>query len=60
MGRFDVDIVIVGAGAAGLSLASRLSGSRHSVLVLDRREGFAHDRTFSGFAIDAHPFVGAI
>lgn len=60
MGRFDADAVIVGAGAAGLSLAARMSGGRHRVVVVDRRDGFAHDRTFSGFRVRPHPFEAAI
>lgn len=56
---FDVDVAIVGAGAAGLSLATALAGGRHRVLVVDRREGFQHDRTFSGFDVRRHRFSGA-
>lgn len=60
MSRFDADVIVVGAGAAGLSLATHLSGGRHRVILLDRRAGFAHDRTFSGFRVTPHPFEGAI
>lgn len=57
----NVDIAIVGAGAAGLSLAVRLASSGLSIELLDGRESFSDDRTFSGFWFPgAHPFESAI
>jgi lycopene beta-cyclase len=60
-GRADLDVVIVGAGAAGLSLAVRLAPTGLRIEILDAREGFSDDRTFSGFHFPgSHPFEGAI
>jgi lycopene beta-cyclase len=56
----DADVVIVGAGAAGLSIAVRLARTDLRVLVIDRRDGYARDRTFSFFRNRAHPFEDAI
>lgn len=51
-----VDTVIVGAGAAGLALASRLADRGHtrSVLVLDARHAYRDDRTWSFWAPRDH------
>jgi lycopene beta-cyclase len=58
----DADVVICGAGAAGLTLAVRLAerAPRLSVILVDARTGFEHDRTFSGFSTRPHPFASAI
>ncbi len=56
----DADVAIVGAGASGLSIAVRLARTPLRVLVLDRREGYARDRTFSFFRNRAHPFEAAV
>ncbi len=56
----DVDVVICGAGAAGLSIAVRLARLPLSVRILDRREGYGRDRTFSFFRGRSHPFEDAV
>jgi L-2-hydroxyglutarate oxidase LhgO len=38
-----VDIVIIGAGVVGLSIAARLSRSEHSVYVLERHDSFGQE-----------------
>lgn len=60
MGASDADVLIVGAGAAGLSLAVRLARTKLRVLVVDRREGYSRDRTFSFFRGRSHPFEDAV
>jgi len=54
----DADLVILGGGCAGLSLASRLaaSGSTLRVLVLEGRSRYEEDRTWCGWRIVPHPF----
>ena len=59
----DADIVIVGAGCAGLSLAARLAdaGPRVGrVVVLDARTAFARDRTWCFWDVDRHPYDAAV
>lgn len=59
-GRLDADLVIVGAGAAGLSCAVQLGrrgltrGLR--VLLLEPRETYVRDRTWCFFDVMPHPF----
>lgn len=60
MSSLDADVVVCGAGAAGLSIAVRLARTDLTVRVLDRREGYGRDRTFSFFRGRAHPFEDAI
>jgi lycopene beta-cyclase len=60
-GSPSIDVVVCGAGAAGLSLAARLVGSGLSVELFDPRTSFGDDRTFSGFHFaGSHPFESAI
>lgn len=51
-----VDTVIIGAGCAGLALASRLAeqGFARSVLVLDARRDYRDDRTWSFWSPPKH------
>jgi lycopene beta-cyclase len=57
----DVDVLLAGAGAAGLSLAVRLSARTDlRVLVIDARPGPSDDRTFCFFRGRSHPFERAI
>jgi lycopene beta-cyclase len=56
----DADVLIVGAGAAGLSIAARLARTRLRVRLVDAREGYERDRTFSFFRGRSHPFERAI
>lgn len=62
MNRFDADAVIVGAGCAGLSLATHLldAGWRGRRLVLlDPRERYDRDRTFCFFQTEPQRFAPA-
>src|SRR5690606_29518390 len=58
-GVTDADIVIVGAGLAGLSTAVHLlergPADRHLTLV-DPRTDFGRDRTWCSWALEPHPF----
>lgn len=54
---FDVDVVVIGAGAAGLSAARRLAETGHSYRVFEARSRiggrtFTDTETFPGIAID--------
>ncbi len=56
------DIVIIGAGAAGLSLAVALARSplnHKRVVLLDSKAEFRHDRTWCYWALEDHPFRSA-
>jgi lycopene beta-cyclase len=56
-----VDVLVAGAGAAGLSLAARLARQTSlRVTVIDPREGPTNDRTFCFFRGQPHPFEAAI
>lgn len=61
---FDADIVIAGAGAAGLSCAVQLARSgvtrRLRVLLLEPRETYPRDRTWCFWDVMPHPFEDAI
>ena len=51
----DVDVAIVGAGAAGIGAARRLAGSRHSLLVIEASErigGRAWTQGVAGMPLD--------
>ena len=52
----DADLIILGGGCAGLSLAQRLaeSSSGIRVLVLESREAYHHDRTWCFWAGPNH------
>ncbi len=56
--HLDADLIILGGGCAGLSLASRLatSGSTLRVLVLEERDHYEEDRTWCGWRTAPHPF----
>lgn len=56
----DADVVVCGAGAAGLSIAVRLARLPLTVRIVDRREGYGRDRTFAGFRARSHPFEDAV
>lgn len=60
MSALDADVVVCGAGAAGLSIAVRLARLPLTVRVIDRREGYGRDRTFSFFRGRSHPFEDAV
>ena len=58
----DVDIAILGAGCAGLSLAAALGqeGVPGNVMLLDSRQSYTRDRTWCFWNTEEHPFVSAI
>lgn len=60
MSALDADVVVCGAGAAGLSIAVRLARLPLRVRVVDQREGYGRDRTFSFFRGRSHPFDEAV
>jgi lycopene beta-cyclase len=56
--HLDADLIILGGGCAGLSLASRLAASRSKlcVLVLEGRDHYEEDRTWCGWRTAPHPY----
>lgn len=59
----DADLVIVGAGCAGLSLAARLADAGPGVgrvVVVDERTTFARDRTWCFWDVHPHPCAAAV
>jgi lycopene beta-cyclase len=54
----DADLLILGGGCAGLSLAARLAGQqkRLRVLVIEPRSRYEEDRTWCGWRIAPHFF----
>ncbi len=60
MSALDADVVVCGAGAAGLSIATRLARLPLDVRVVDPRDGYRRDRTFSYFRARSHPFDDAV
>ena len=62
--RLDADIVIAGAGAAGLSCAVQLGRTgvtrQLRVLLLDPREAYGRDRTWCFWDVVPHPFPDAV
>lgn len=51
------DVVVLGAGCAGLSLAVRLVGSGRRVVLVDPRTAWERDRTWCFFTGTEHPFA---
>ena len=59
--RPDYDVVILGGGLAGLSLAMRLIGLPSCrTLVIEPRTAYRRDRTWSYWPLASHPFEGAV
>ena len=59
----DYDVAILGAGLAGLSLATRLADPRFSelrVLIVEPRVDYRRDRTWSYWNLRPHPFREAV
>ncbi len=59
----DYDVAIIGAGLAGLSLATRLAEPAFAglrVLVLEPRTQYRRDRTWSYWSMTPHPFQAAV
>lgn len=56
----DVDLAILGGGCAGLSLAYRLAGSRLRVLVIEPRQAYEDDRTWSFWRLGGDPFADCV
>ncbi len=59
----DCDVAIIGGGCAGLSLAARLAslGERAPrTLILEPRQTYENDRTWSGWRTKPHPFLDCV
>ena len=58
----DTDLVILGGGCAGLSLAARLATrcSSLKVMVIEARKHYIEDRTWCGWRTAPHPYVGCV
>ena len=56
--HLDADLIILGGGCAGLSLASRLAASPSTlrVVVLEGRDHYKEDRTWCGWRTASHPY----
>ena len=52
----DVDVAILGGGCAGLSLAMRLARTRLSFRIVEPRQSYTDDRSWSFWRIEPHPF----
>lgn len=59
---FDTDLVILGGGCAGLSLATRLATHCPSlrVMVIEPRTHYAGDRTWCGWRTSPHPYISCV
>ena len=60
MHRPDVDIAILGGGCAGLSLAVRLAGIGSDFCVIEPRELYRDDRTWSFWRTAHDPFADCV
>ncbi len=60
MHRPDVDIAILGGGCAGLSLAVRLAGMGLNFCVIEPRESYRDDRTWSFWRTARDPFAECV
>lgn len=61
--RTDCDLLIVGGGLAGLSLAARLADpafAGHRIVLLEPRGYYRRDRTWSYWRLHGHPFESAV
>ncbi len=58
----DADVIILGGGCAGLSLATALAGRAPHlrVLTLESRSAYSRDRTWCFWAKEQHPFAAAV
>lgn len=56
----DADIVILGGGCSGLSLAARLAGTRASVQVIEPRDHYSDDRAWSFWRTAPDPFEDCV
>lgn len=54
------DLAILGGGCAGLSLAYRLAGSGLEIVVVEPREAYEPDRTWSFWRTRPDPFEGCV
>lgn len=60
MPRPDVDIAILGGGCAGLSVAVRLAAAGRSLRVIEPRETYCEDRTWSFWRTARDPFEDCV
>ena len=59
---FDTDLLILGGGCAGLSLATRLAKSCPSlkVIIIEPRIEYEEDRTWCGWRTAPHPYMNCV
>lgn len=60
MSKHDVNVAILGGGCAGLSLAARLAKSHLSVQVIEPREDYVNDRSWSFWRTKSDPFQDCV
>jgi lycopene beta-cyclase len=53
----QIDLVILGAGCAGLSLAARLAGQNIRFVIVEPRTTYLEDRTWCGWRMQPHFFA---
>lgn len=60
--KTDADLIILGGGCAGLSLASRLAGRAPAprVIVVEPRSRYEEDRTWCGWRLRPHFFADCV
>ena len=56
----DVDVAILGGGCAGLSLGARLAGRGVSFRIVEPRQAYDNDRTWSFWRTGPHPWEKSV
>lgn len=61
---YDYDIIIVGGGLSGLTMALTMQNTpslaKQSILILEKRSQYEHDRSWCGWAVRPHAFQDCV